>query len=79
MRKFESYCVFTMYQIFSVFYRGKKMREALSPYFSHVSDPCSMRNQHHPFLTIIGVSFLSVLSGIDSFSGMQIFAEAGPQ
>jgi hypothetical protein len=27
-------------------------------------------------MTIIGTSFLSVLSGIDSFSGMQLFAEA---
>jgi predicted transposase YbfD/YdcC len=52
------------------------MKEALSSYFSNVSDPRSLRKQHHPFMTIIGTSFLSVLSGIDSFSGMQLFAEA---
>lgn len=52
------------------------MKEALSSYFSNVSDPRSMRNQRHPFITIIGTSLLAVLSGIDSFSGMQIFVEA---
>lgn len=52
------------------------MKEALLSYFSNVSDPRSMRNQHHPFISIIGASFLSVLSGIDSFSGMQLFTEA---
>ena len=52
------------------------MKEALSFYFSNVTDPRSMRNQHHPFITLVGTSFLAALSGIDSFSGMQLFAEA---
>lgn len=52
------------------------MKDVLSSYFSNVSDPRLLRNQHHPFTTIIGTSFLSVLSGIDSSSGMLLFAEA---
>ena len=43
------------------------MKEALSSYFSNVSDPRSMRNQRHPFITLIGTSLLAALSGIDSF------------
>lgn len=52
------------------------MQDKLLQYFSNVSDPRSCRNQRHPFATLIGTSLLAALSGIDSFSGMQIFAEA---
>ena len=51
------------------------MQEELNNYFSKVDDPRSIRNQKHPFITIVGTSFLSILSGIDSFSGMQDFVE----
>lgn len=45
-------------------------------YFCGVEDPRSLRNQRHRFGTIIGTTFLSILSGIDSFTGMQDFVEA---
>lgn len=51
------------------------MQEIFKHYFQSVDDPRSLRNQRHPFITLIGTTFLSVLSGIDSFSGMQDFVE----
>jgi len=40
-----------------------------------LDDPRSNRNQRHSFVTLVSTSFLCVLSGIDSFSGMQDFVE----
>lgn len=51
------------------------MKETLAPYFESLDDPRSPRNQRHPLLTLIGTSLLAVLSGIDSFSGIQDFVE----
>ena len=51
------------------------MEEALN-YFSNLQDPRSSRNQRHPLRTLIGVSLLASLGGIDSFSGFADFAEA---
>ena len=51
------------------------MQQFFKKYFNEVDDPRSLRNQRHPFVTLIGTSFMSVLSGIDSFSGMQDFVE----
>jgi predicted transposase YbfD/YdcC len=51
------------------------MQETLKKYFDEVDDPRSYRNQRHPFLTLVGTTFLSMLSGIDSYSGMQDFVE----
>ena len=51
------------------------MREVLEQYFNSVVDPRSMRNQRHKFITLVGTTLLSVLSGIDSFSGIQDFVE----
>lgn len=51
------------------------MNKLLSSYFSKVDDPRSVRNQRHNFMTLIGTSLLAVLSGIDSFSGIQDFVE----
>ena len=51
------------------------MQETLSKYFSDLEDPRSLRNQRHPFITLIGTSLLAALSGIDSFSGIQDFVE----
>ena len=45
-------------------------------YFSNLQDPRSFRNQKHPLRTLIGVSLLASLGGIDSFSGFADFAEA---
>jgi predicted transposase YbfD/YdcC len=52
------------------------MKDLLSPHFASVEDPRSKRNQKHNFITLIGTTFLAVLSGIDSFSGIQDFVEA---
>ena len=51
------------------------MNKFFEKYFEDVDDPRSQRNQRHSFITLIGTTFLSVLSGIDSFSGMQDFVE----
>ena len=52
------------------------MENSISKYFTKVQDPRSKRNQRHSFMSIVGTSLLSMLSGIESFSGMQDFAEA---
>lgn len=51
------------------------MREVLEQYFESIDDPRSIRNQRHKFITLVGTTLLSVLSGIDSFSGIQDFVE----
>ena len=51
------------------------MQASLGKYFNEIKDPRSLRNQRHPFMTLIGTSFLAALSGIDSFSGIQDFVE----
>jgi predicted transposase YbfD/YdcC len=51
------------------------MEEVLGHYFKDVEDPRSLRNQRHSLMTLIGTTLLAVLSGIDSFSGMQDFVE----
>lgn len=51
------------------------MITVLEKYFDNVDDPRSARNQRHPFMTLVGTTLLAVLSGIDSFSGMQDFTE----
>lgn len=51
------------------------MQEILAQYFEEVNDPRSIRNQRHKFITLVGTTLLSVLSGIDSFSGIQDFVE----
>ena len=48
------------------------MENALK-YFENVKDPRSIRNQKHPFMTLIGTSLLASLAGIDSFSGYEKF------
>jgi hypothetical protein len=39
--------------------------------FANVQDPRLRRNQRHNFTTLVGTSILAMLSGVDSFSGMQ--------
>lgn len=51
------------------------IKEKFETYFKGLDDPRSLRNQHHPFMTLVGTTFLAVLSGIDSFSGIQDFVE----
>lgn len=51
------------------------MKEIFEKYFDVLEDPRSLRNQRHPFVTLVGTSFLAALSGIDSFSGIQDFVE----
>ena len=51
------------------------MKEAFEEYFKEVEDPRSLRNQRHPMVTLVGTTFLAVLSGIDSFMGIQDYVE----
>jgi predicted transposase YbfD/YdcC len=51
-------------------------KRILDDFFDMIDDPRSHRNKKHPFNTLIGVSFLAILSGIDSFNGMAEFTEA---
>lgn len=51
------------------------MQEIFEQYFKRVADPRSIRNQRYPFITLVGTTLLAVLSGIDSFSGIQDFVE----
>lgn len=51
------------------------MQSELLSIFKNVADPRSYRNQRHPFISIIGISLLGVLSGIDGFSGLADYAE----
>lgn len=51
------------------------MEDTLGKYFSSLEDPRSLRNQRHPFITLVGTSLLAALSGIDSFSGIQDFVD----
>ena len=51
------------------------MKEQFSKYFINISDPRSERNQKHPIISLIGTTFLAVLSGINSFSGIEDFVE----
>ena len=52
------------------------MKEKFEQMFDQVDDPRSCRNQRHPFVTLIGTTFLAALSGVDSFSGIQDFTES---
>lgn len=52
------------------------MKNQLATIFKEVEDPRSCRNQKHPLISIIGISLLAALSGVDSFSGMADFVEA---
>ena len=51
------------------------MKDRFSKYFINISDPRSERNQKHPIISLIGTTFLAVLSGINSFSGIEDFVE----
>ena len=51
------------------------MENALK-YFENVKDSRSIRNQKHPFMTLIGTSLLASLAGIDSFSGFADYVES---
>ena len=48
----------------------------LSKYFKGIKDPRSERNQHHPLNSLLGITILSALAGIDSFSGIGDYAQA---
>jgi len=44
-------------------------------FITNIQDPRSYRNQKHPFRTLIGVSFLGILCGLDSFYAIAEYAE----
>lgn len=49
--------------------------DTVSDIFSNVSDHRSLRNQKHPFSSLLGISLLGAIAGIDSFSGLGDYAE----
>lgn len=49
--------------------------ECLNEMFAKLEDPRSLRNQKHPFLSVISIALLASIAGITSFSGMGDFAE----
>ena len=51
------------------------MKDIFAYYFREIDDPRSARNQRHSLTTLIGTTLLAVLSGIDSFSGIQDFVD----
>jgi hypothetical protein len=51
------------------------IQERLAMVFKELRDPRSIRNQRHPFFSIIGISLLAAIGGHDSYSGMADFAE----
>lgn len=51
------------------------MLETMAKTFSGLEDPRSLRNQKHPFLSLMSITLLSSIAGFDSFSGMAMFAE----
>jgi len=48
----------------------------LATVFAGIKEKRSLRNQKHPFLSLLGIGLLGALSGIDSFSGLGDFAQA---
>lgn len=51
------------------------LQDGLEKVFSGITDQRSQRNQKHPFISLLGISLLGALSGIDSFSGLGDYAE----
>lgn len=49
--------------------------EGMFNIFLSIEDPRSERNKIHELVSLIGTSFYAVLSGIDSFSGIEDFVE----
>jgi len=47
--------------------------------FESLEDSRMNRTQKHPFISIISIGFLGALSGIDSFLGLQDYAEANEE
>jgi predicted transposase YbfD/YdcC len=52
------------------------MKKEFEKWLLGVEDPRSDRNQKHPFMTLIGTSFLAAISGFDKFTEIQYFVEA---
>lgn len=50
-------------------------RAKLAEMFKNIEDPRIDRTKKHPLPIIISIGFLRVLSGIDSFVGLQDYAE----
>jgi len=51
------------------------LKDGLTQVFDGITDQRSSRNQKHPFISLLGISLLGALSGIDSFSGLGDYAE----
>ena len=51
------------------------LKEGLNQVFSELTDSRSLRNQKHPFISLLGIGLLGALSGIDSFSGLGDYTE----
>lgn len=51
------------------------LKKGIEQVFATVKDRRSIRNQKHPFTSLLGISLLGSLAGIDSFSGLGDYAE----
>lgn len=51
------------------------LKDGIIDIFDGITDCRSARNQKHPFISLLGISLLGALSGIDSFSGLGDYAE----
>lgn len=51
------------------------LKDGIDKIFTGIVDHRSLRNQKHPFTSLLGISLLGALAGIDSFSGLGDYAE----
>ena len=55
--------------------RGFMLKDSMVNIFDGITDHRSTRNQKPPFTSLLGISLLGAISGIDSFSGLGDYAE----
>ena len=51
------------------------VQEKIETIFNKVDDPRSARNQKHPFHSLLGITLLGALAGIDNFSALAEYAQ----
>jgi predicted transposase YbfD/YdcC len=51
-------------------------QDSIGSYLANLDDPRSPRNQRHNFITLVCTTLCAVLSGMDSFLGIQEFVES---
>lgn len=55
--------------------KRERVMNLVERFFEDLKDPRSLRNQLHPFETLIGTTLICALAGIDSFSGIATYVE----